>query len=88
MDTVWDLSKSAINAILAACFGLVAYFGKSVLSRLSILEKDKLEQDKILLSMESKFDIRISVMESQVKDIQQDIKEIKDGINKLLHKLL
>lgn len=88
MDFVYEIGKYVLNGVLATIIGAVAYFGKSTLNRLSTIEKDKVIQDRLIYSLEAKLGTRVSVMESQVKDIQLDIKEIKEGINKLMDKLL
>ncbi len=71
---MWDVAKY-VGAVILVPF--ITYLIRSVLNRLDKLEHNDGEQDK-----------EIAVLKSQMKRLQGDIKEIKDGVNKLLDHLL
>ena len=73
---LWDGIKIVGNWIIIALIGIMGYFGKTVMARIDDLEVSSTDQDK-----------EIAVIKSRMKDIESDIKEIKEGINKLIDRL-
>lgn len=70
---IWEHFKWVVAFVFAP---LIAFVGKSILNRIADLEKRSSDHDKDL-----------AVIKSQMSDMQSDIREIKDGINKIVEKL-
>jgi hypothetical protein len=73
---------------LLSIVGILSYFGKSQISRLDNLESHQKDTDKSLSALEMRTEKAIAILEVEMRNISQDIIEIKNGINKLINKLI
>jgi hypothetical protein len=58
-------------------FGMLGFFGQYQLKRIADVENRQIKIEK-----------DVAVLEAEMRNISEDITEIKEGINKLIHKLL
>lgn len=73
---LWDLAKGFMQWLVLPILGSFAYFIRKYIS--------KVEQVEIEMSQ---MKVKQAVLESQIDDIKQDIRDIKVGIDKLLDRI-
>jgi len=71
--SVWDIVKTLLQFLVFPIVGVVSYFVKQNLTRIDSMETSLREAET-----------RLSVVESKIDDIREDLKEIKHGINRLI----
>ncbi len=70
---IWEVAKSTLQYIIFPVVAGFAYFLKKYIKRVEMSE------ERISL-----LSVRLSVVESKIDDIREDLKEIKRGVEKLV----
>lgn len=72
-SSFFDLAKAGLQFVILPIAGVAAHFYKKTHKRIEDLESISKHQE-----------IRTAVMESQINDMRDDLKEIKRGVEKLV----
>lgn len=72
---VWEIVKITLEFLFLPAVGAMAFFIRKYIHRIEHVEKQVKD-----------IEIRTAVVESKIDDIREDLKEIKNGVNRLIER--